>query len=259
MHRHRKAWLKGDEFCCPTVPPECTRPFRLVLLGPPGVGKGTQAGLLCEELGACHLSTGDVFRAAQCEGKLTPALHKALAAMQRGELVSDEIVVEIVRERSGCLRCQGGFLLDGFPRTVCQAQALDQMLTEEGVALDGVLSYELPVEEVVSRISGRRICQDCKAIYHLQTKQPKIANQCDHCSGHLFQRDDDHPDAIRVRMQIYHESTAPLIDYYQKAGMLLPIAATGDPEDILHRSIDALNDRYAEIDRDKISRPAKTR
>ena len=141
--------------------------YRLVLLGPPGVGKGTQGQLLYEALGSCHLSTGDLFRAAQCQLEPSPALKSALEAVRRGELVSDTLVVSMVRERAGCLRCRGGFLLDGFPRTVAQAIALDTSSADQCVTLDAVLSYELPLDEIVNRLSGRRTCGGCKVVYHI--------------------------------------------------------------------------------------------
>src|SRR6266536_927413 len=156
----RTAWLKGGEARC-KVPARARRePERLILLGAPGVGKGTQAELLCERLGACHLSTGDVFRAAKCSDpdERSEAMERALRYMRRGDLVPDEIVLDMVRERTRCLRCQGGFLLDGFPRTVAQAECLERILAEQAVALDAVVSYELPLQEVVARLSGRRTC-----------------------------------------------------------------------------------------------------
>ena len=155
--RDRANWFQGGDARCDFTPTLVDRPYRLILLGPPGVGKGTQAELLCEALGTCHLSTGDIFRAAQCQSEPSPALRTALEAMGRGELVPDRLVIEMIQERSGCLRCRGGFLLDGFPRTVAQAEALDAMLAQQGVILDAVLSYELPLEEIVDRLSGRRI------------------------------------------------------------------------------------------------------
>ena len=217
--------------------------FRLVLLGPPGVGKGTQAELLCKALGTCHLSTGDVFRAAQCQTEHSPALKAALDAMRRGELVSDGLVVSMVSERSGCLSCGGGFLLDGFPRTVAQAEALDELLDQQGVRLDAVLSYELPLDEIVDRLSGRRTCSKCKAVFHVTARPPQKEGVCDLCGGALIQREDDRPESIRVRMQAYEESTRPLADYYQQTGRLLSITADGTPEAILERSLVAAGQR----------------
>ena len=183
MTNDRGAWFKGGQARCDNPPPPRDHPYRVILLGPPGVGKGTQAELLCEHLGTCHLSTGDVFRAAQCDSAPSPALRSALDSMHRGELVSDLTVVTMVEERVGCLRCQGGFLLDGFPRTVAQAEALDAMLSAQGVTLDAVLCYDLPLEEIVDRLSGRRTCAKCKAVYHISNRKPRVEDVCDRCGG----------------------------------------------------------------------------
>jgi adenylate kinase len=239
----RKMWFLGEGPCEPPRP--CDRPYRLVLLGPPGVGKGTQAELLCKALGTCHLSTGDVFRAAQCAAAPTPAMRTALEAMRRGELVPDDVVVALVRERAACLRCRGGFLLDGFPRTVSQAEALDALLTEQGVVLDAVVSYELPTEEVVARLSGRRTCAGCKAVYHQTARPPRAEGVCDRCGGPLTQREDDRPESIRVRMRAYETSTRPLAEHYRRAGKLVSVPAAGTPEEILRRLLAALNARPA--------------
>jgi adenylate kinase len=236
----RAAWFEGGEAKCDVTPASSTRAFRLVLLGPPGVGKGTQAELLCKALGTCHLSTGDVFRAAQCQTEHSPALKSALDAMRRGELVSDGLVVSMVSERSGCLSCYGGFLLDGFPRTVAQAEALDELLEQQGVSLDAVLSYELPLAEIVDRLSGRRTCSRCKMVFHVTARPPAREGVCDSCGGELIQREDDRPDSIRVRMQAYEESTRPLATYYQHTGRLRTISAAGTPEAILERSLATL-------------------
>ena len=236
----RAAWFEGGLAKCDVPPSARERPYRLVLLGPPGVGKGTQAELLCKALGTCHLSTGDVFRAAQCQSEHSPALRSALEAMRRGELVSDGLVVSMVSERSGCLSCFGGFLLDGFPRTAAQAEALDDLLDQQGVRLDAVLSYELPLHEIVDRLSGRRTCSKCKAVFHVTARPPQKEGVCDLCGGQLIQREDDRPESIRVRMQAYEESTRPLADYYAKTGRLLSISAAGTPEAILERSLAGL-------------------
>jgi len=241
--RDRKAWIRGGPAQCEPVPIANASARRLVLLGAPGVGKGTQAELLCAKLGACHLSTGDIFRAAKAmdPSERTPALTAAQEYMRRGDLVPDETVLALVAERVGCLRCEGGFLLDGFPRTVAQAEALEKLLAGDKVQLDAVLSYELPLEQVVSRLSGRRTCAGCKAVFHIQTRPSKVEGVCDHCGGKLYQREDDRPESIRVRMEAYERSTAPLAEFYRQRKLLLPISAEGTPEEIFHRTLDALN------------------
>jgi adenylate kinase len=183
-----------------------------------------------------------VFRNAKnlAPAERTPALSEALEFMKRGELVPDSTVIGIVRERPSCLSCPGGFLLDGFPRTVEQAEALAGMLKDLSTKLDAVLSYELPIEQIVSRLSGRRTCSKCKAVYHVTTKPPKVADVCDNCGGALIIREDDRPEAIRVRMQAYEKSTAPLADYYRQRGLLISIPAEGSPEDIYKRTVVAL-------------------
>lgn len=239
----RTAWLKGGEAQCLVKPAHVPRSRRLVLLGAPGVGKGTQAELICERLGTCHLSTGDVFRAAKsidaCER--SPALTAALEAMKRGELVSDVVVLDMVRERMGCLRCYGGFLLDGFPRTVAQAEALEQLLGAEQLGLDAVISYELPIDTIVARLSGRRTCSQCKAVFHVDARPSKVESVCDHCGGRLVQREDDRPEAVRVRMETYASSTAPLTEFYAKRNLLRPVSAAGAPEEIFARTLEVLD------------------
>jgi adenylate kinase len=242
LKQDRKAWLRAGTTKCEPPPVPQQRPRRLVLLGAPGVGKGTQAELLCANLGACHLSTGDIFRAAKAlePAERTPALTAALEYMRRGDLVPDETVLALVAERMGCLRCEGGFLLDGFPRTVAQAEALEKLLASEKLKLDAVLSYELPLEQVVSRLSGRRTCPNCKAVFHIEARPPKVAGICDHCGGKLYQREDDRPESIRVRMEAYERSTAPLADFYRQRNLLVTISAEGSPEEIFKRTLDAL-------------------
>jgi adenylate kinase len=238
----RAAWIKGPACHCtpPAVKP--ARAWRLVLLGAPGVGKGTQAELLHQRFGACQLSTGDVFRAAKSlpEAERSPAIAAALDYMRRGELVPDETVVDLVRERTECLRCPGGFLLDGFPRTVAQAEALATLLAGLGMKLDAVLDFALPIEEIVSRLSGRRTCADCKAVFHVTGRPPKVEGVCDNCGGKLIQREDDRPEAVRVRMDAYHRSTAPLTDYFGEQGLLIKVDAHGSPEEIFQRTLGRL-------------------
>ena len=244
----RAAWLKGGVTTCsnpPIEPPK--KAWRLVLLGAPGVGKGTQAELLSEQLGACHLSTGDVFRAAKClaENERSPAIEKALEHMRRGDLVPDSTVLDMVTERVRCLRCCGGFLLDGFPRTVAQAKALERMLDWERIPLMAALDFELPLEEIIDRIGGRRTCSGCKAVYHVKALPPRIAGVCDKCGGKLVQREDDRPESVRVRMAAYEKSTRPLIEFYQERGLLVSIAAEATPQETLRRTLTMLNDVVA--------------
>ena len=158
----RASWLHAGDARC-SIPPAMPRKiYRLVLLGAPGVGKGTQGDLICARLGTCHLSTGDIFRAAKCsgEGERSPALALALVFMRHGDLVPDTTVLNIVRERERCLRCRGGFLLDGFPRTIAQADALGVLLEQNKLKLDAVIDYELPLEKIIARLAGRRACPD---------------------------------------------------------------------------------------------------
>ena len=239
----RIAWIKGGAVKCKILPAQPARLFRLVLLGAPGVGKGTQAELLCERLGTCHLSTGDIFRAAKnlAESERSPALEAALGYMKRGDLVPDQTVLDLIRERTGCLRCCGGFLLDGFPRTVTQAEAFAKITEQEQIPLDAVLNYDLPIEKVVARLSGRRTCPNCKAVFHVTGRPPRVAGVCDHCGTKLQQREDDRPEAVRVRMDVYEKSTKPLTDFYQQRGLLVTIEAEGTPEEIYQRTLTGLN------------------
>ena len=234
----RGVWLKGGSAVCTPPAKPAPAPWRLVLLGAPGVGKGTQAELLCERLGACHLSTGDILRgASKSDGcGLSPALQTALEGMRRGELVTDGTILDIVGERGRCLRCSGGFVLDGFPRTVAQAEALEKLLAREGVELDAVFDYEMPIDEIVERLAGRRVCPKCKAVYHTTGQPPKSEGVCDNCGSALVQREDDRPEAIRTRMRVYAESTAPLLDWYRKRDLLVTVPAYGAPDEIYARA-----------------------
>lgn len=242
---NRAAWIHDNGVSCEPPPVPRSRFYRFVLLGPPGVGKGTQAKLLCERIGTCHLSTGDLFRANQCNDACSPAMTEALDAMQRGELVSDELVMSLIRERANCLRCGGGFLLDGVPRTLAQAESIEGIMSDLGVELDGVISFQLPLEEIVDRLGGRRTCGSCKAVYHVSANPPKATGVCDHCGGDLVQRDDDQPDTIRVRMQAFTEATAPLVEFYAQRGKLISVDAHGSPEAILQRTLESLQSHLA--------------
>ena len=214
-------------------------------MGAPGVGKGTQADLLNRRLKACHLSTGDLFRAAskQNECELSGAMRSAMEGMRRGELVSDATVWQMVNERAACIRCTGGFVLDGFPRTVAQAESLKQLMASERIPLTAVVNYELPLAEIVARLSGRRTCEKCKAVFHISSQPPKIEGVCDRCGGRLFQREDDRPESITVRMAAYERNTAPLIEFYRALGLLVTIVANGSPEEICCRTVGALESR----------------
>jgi adenylate kinase len=242
LTQDRKSWLEGPGATCKLPPNNTDQPRRLVLLGAPGVGKGTQAEMLSVSLGACHLSTGDIFRAAKAAGacQRSVALSAALQFMRRGELVPDETVLALVSERVGCLKCEGGFLLDGFPRTVAQAEALETLLRKNKIRLDAVVSYELPIEKIVARLSGRRTCPQCKAVFHVDARPPKAPGICDHCGGTLYQREDDLPESVRVRMEAYQTSTAPLTEFYSARGLLHSVSAEGAPEEICARTLEAL-------------------
>lgn len=243
--RDRSAWLKGPAFPCEDKRSNVTRPWRLVLLGAPGVSKGTLADLLTERLGACHLSTGDVFRTAKCLGDTehSPAMSAAMEYVRRGDLIPDGTVLQLVRERVNCLHCCGGFVLDGFPRTVAQAEALQAVLQDQKLALDAVLSIELPIDKVIARLAGRRICEACKSVYHLTGRPPETEGVCDQCDGPLVQREDDRPESVRVRMEAYEKNVAPLTDYYRRLGLLVPVPAQGSPETTLDQTLTALQSR----------------
>jgi adenylate kinase len=257
----RASWLNGGDAHCSIEASPRENPARLVLLGAPGVGKGTQAELLCVRLGTCHLSTGDIFRASKCqaEGERSPALEAALGYMKRGDLVPDQTVLSMVAERVRCLRCRGGILLDGFPRTVAQAEALETLLREQSLTLSAVLNYELPIDQIVARLSGRRTCSGCKAVFHVTTLPPKVAGICDHCGKPLLQREDDRPESVRVRMEAYRSSTAPLIEFYKKRGLLATVAAEGTPAEICERSLKALNGRASAKPAPLAAKPRATR
>lgn len=241
MTGDRASWLHGPDVPCTLTHGVPARAWRLVLLGAPGIGKGTQAELLSDRLHACHLSTGDVFRAAKCScHALSPAMQSAMGNMQRGELVPDDTVIAMVAERAKCVGCRFGFLLDGYPRTVEQARALDALMAGLGVEFDAVLSYELETTKVVERLSGRRTCKGCKRTYHLASNPPSTAGVCDKCGEALYQREDDRPEAIAVRLDAYRRSTLPLAEYYEREGLLHVIDADGTPEEIYGRSMKVL-------------------
>jgi len=192
--------------------------MHLILLGAPGAGKGTQAELLLKKYGLAHVAPGDIFRQAVREG--TPLGKKAREYMDRGALVPDEIVIGIMRERLAQEDCRRGFLLDGFPRTVNQADALGQTLQELGITLDGVVNLEVSEAELVRRLTGRRVCPKCGANYHVMFSPPRTEGKCDDCGTGLIQRDDDREETVRRRLEVYRNQTQPLIAYYQEKGLL---------------------------------------
>jgi len=241
----RVAWFRGRIGKCSHLPGRLNRPLRVVLLGAPGVGKGTQAALLSRRYGACHLSTGDLLREAKTQNsrEQTLALSSALNYMRHGALVPDTIVWQLVRERSGCFQCPGGFILDGFPRTLAQAAALQHLMEAEALQLDAVINFELPASEIVARLSGRRTCANCKAVFHITSQPPQFADTCDRCGGVLYQREDDRAKAIAVRLQASERSTAPLIDFYSAKGLLSSVPAAGEPDQVCLRTMAALEER----------------
>ena len=212
--------------------------MRLVLVGPPGAGKGTQAEFIAAHLAAPKISTGDLFRYNVGQG--TPLGVEAKKYMDSGQLVPDEITINMVRQRLAEPDAVDGFLLDGFPRNVPQAEVLDDMLKELGVKIDVVLELVVEDDEVIRRLSGRRTCRGCGKIWHVEFDPTTVPGVCDRCDGQLFQRDDDKPETIAKRLEVYHEQTEPLVDFYSAQGKLVGIDATGPVEDITVRAIDAL-------------------
>ena len=212
--------------------------MRLILLGLPGAGKGTQANTIAERRGLLHVSTGDMFRAAAAEG--TELGRRAQEYMSRGELVPDKVTIGMLLERIAATDADAGFMLDGFPRTIAQAEALDAALAERGEAIDAVPYIQVPEEDLMARLTGRWTCPDCGAIYHELHQAPKRERRCDDCGSELTQRADDRPDTVRQRLEVNREQTEALVEYYRRAGKLHAVDGGGDPSDVSERLLRVL-------------------
>lgn len=215
--------------------------MRLILLGPPGVGKGTQASAIVKKYNIPHISTGDIFRANIKEG--TELGKEAQSYMNKGLLVPDDLVVSIVKDRLEKEDCKDGFLLDGFPRTIIQADTLDQELKEMGIKLDKVVNIDADKEILIERAIGRRICKECGATYHIVFNPPKNESVCDFDGGELFQREDDIKETVATRIEVYLEQTQPLIDYYLEKGIILNVDGTRPIEETFQTIVNALEEK----------------
>ncbi|CUU09653.1 Adenylate kinase [Candidatus Kryptobacter tengchongensis] len=212
--------------------------MRLILFGPPGVGKGTQAQILSQKLNIPHISTGDMLREAvknQTELGL-----KAKSYMDRGELVPDDVMIGIIKEVLSSEKCKNGFILDGFPRTLPQAKALDEIFEELKIKLDYVISLEVNDEEIIKRLTNRRVCRNCGAVYNLLIDKIPEDNKCPRCGGELYQRNDDNPDVIKNRLKVYRESTQIVLDYYAKKGILKSINGIGEINTIAQKIFESI-------------------
>ncbi len=211
----------------------------IILLGPPGAGKGTQAGAIAEKFQIPHVSTGDIFRANLKEG--TPLGLEAKKYMDSGALVPDELVVRLVGDRLGAADAAGGALLDGFPRTVAQAEALDAYLAAKGRRVDHCLCLDVPDAVVISRLAGRRMCRGCGGTFHLEFSPPPASGHCPKCGGEIYQRDDDQETTVANRLKVYHEQTSPLVAWYLQRGLLRRIVGADSVEEIQKRIFAALD------------------
>ena len=214
--------------------------LRTILLGPPGAGKGTQAVKIVEKYGIPHISTGDIFRENIKNG--TELGKKAQAYMNRGELVPDDLVIEIATDRLAKDDCKNGFLLDGFPRTVYQAEKLDEFLAANGGKIDKVLDIAVGKDELITRLTGRRVCKACGASFHVVNIPPKKEGVCDYCGGELIQRADDNLETVTNRIDVYESQTKPLIDYYEKAGNIAHIDGTTGLDNVFADIVKALGE-----------------
>ena len=213
--------------------------MKVILLGPPGAGKGTQAARLAQRLGLAHLATGDLFRRAQGKGTRLGLLAKSY--MEKGQLVPDDVTIAMVQERLREPDCKKGVIFDGFPRTLAQARALDEALARAGEKVDTVILVQVPEDELVRRLSGRWLCRTCQTPYHVVASPPKDQGRCDRCGGPLYQRVDDKEETVRQRLQVYTQQTAPLIEYFANQGKLLEIDGTKSIEAVADLLVDALS------------------
>ncbi len=211
----------------------------MIFLGAPGVGKGTQAEFVSSRFHVPKISTGDLLR--EGVAKQTPLGLKAKGFMDRGDLVPDEVVIGLVQEKLKSSECSLGFLLDGFPRTVAQADKLSELLENQGLALDHVVHFVLPREEIVRRLSGRRNCSKCPAVYHMESIPPRQNGVCDQCGADLLQRSDDRPETVQSRLTVYEQQTAPLIDYYKRKDLLFELDGSGPVETVQDRLLALLS------------------
>ena len=210
--------------------------MRVIFIGPPGAGKGTQAEVISREKGIAHISTGDILRKHVAER--TELGKTAREYMDAGKLVPDEVIIGMMETRLSEKDCERGFILDGFPRTVPQAEVLDGLLRRLGISLDGVVLFVVPDEVVIKRLSGRRVCKSCGAIYNVHSKRPSEEGLCDKCGGALYQRDDDTEEVIKSRLEVYKEQTAPLVDYYRGKGLLIEVDASGESSAVVKSILD---------------------
>ena len=213
--------------------------MKIIMLGAPGAGKGTQAKMIAEKYDIPHISTGDIFRANIKNG--TELGKKAKEYMDKGQLVPDELTVEILLDRVAADDCKNGYVLDGFPRTIPQADVLDKELTKLGDKVDFAINVDVPDENIVRRMSGRRACLKCGATYHIEHIPPKQEGICDKCGSELVQRDDDKPETVQNRLSVYHEQTQPLIDYYNKKNILKSVDGTKDMQEVFSDIVNILN------------------
>ncbi|GAQ24674.1 MULTISPECIES: adenylate kinase [Tepidanaerobacter] len=212
--------------------------MRIVLLGPPGAGKGTQAKKIADKFGIPHISTGDILRKAIADKTLLGK--QAAEYLEKGLLVPDDLVIAMVKSRLDMEDCKNGFLLDGFPRTVKQAESLDDYMQEKGIQLDIVLNIEVKQDTLIERFTGRRVCEQCGATYNIKSSPPKEPGLCDKCGGRLIIRDDDKPETVKKRLEVYETSTAPLIGYYKEKNLLINIDGSGSIDDVFEDILEHL-------------------